>query len=49
MPSVNVCTKERHEVAISDCPAGCKIYACEDGHLMIIHNATYGCVEARHE
>lgn len=43
--NVIVCTKDRKEIRISDCPCGCKVYACEDGHETVIHNSTYGCKE----
>jgi hypothetical protein len=43
--NVIVCTKDRKEIRISDCPYGCKVYACEDGHETVIHNSVYGCKE----
>lgn len=47
MPSVVVCAEERHEVMVSDCPSGCKIYACKDGHAMVIHSKSYNCGKAK--
>ena len=41
---LSVCVKKTvKEIRISDCPFGCKVYACEDGHEMVIHNPAYGC------
>lgn len=39
-------TKYDHfeEIAVSDCPSGCKVYASKNtGEKYLVHNYTYGC------
>lgn len=40
----HTCSTWAWEIAMSDCPYGCKIYLCQICHTKaLVHNVTYGC------
>lgn len=40
----HICVRNAIEIALSDCPSGCKVFQCSVCHTTgVVHSPTYGC------